>query len=238
MLRIAICEDVEQDALLLRKLLEQYLHANSYEGHVDVFASGEELLAAFQPQGYHIAFLDIYMCKLNGIQTARALRKLDDELALIFLTTSEAHAMESYAVRAIHYLAKPLTVPQLWEAMNRCAHLLEEYARCLEVFSNRCPVKIRLRDILYIETIQRNSLIHTAGGEIKTILTMEKLEALTGGVFFARCHRGYLINLRRIVQFADREIILQGGARIPVGGAYAGEFKRQYTQFALSLARS
>lgn len=238
MLQIAICEDREQDAEQLRHLLKQYLHENGYEGQIDVYASGEAMVAAFQPHRYHIAFMDIYMSELDGIQTARALREQDDELAIIFLTGSEAHALESYAVRAVHYLAKPVTAPQLREAMGRCGQLLDEHARSLEVFSNRIPVKVRLQDIVYIETYQRNSIIHICNGEIKTAVTMEKLETLTRGAPFVRCHRGFLINMRKIHRLQDHAVVMIGGAQVPVGGVYAGEFKRRYTQFALSLARA
>ncbi|MDL2237292.1 LytTR family DNA-binding domain-containing protein [Christensenellaceae bacterium OttesenSCG-928-K19] len=237
MLKIAICEDIVQDALLLQSMVEEYLSEQSFEGEIAVFETGELFLAAFHSGEYQIAFLDIYLDEMDGMELARKLRMQDEELVIIFLTKSEAHAIESYAVRATHYLPKPAIYSQLCEAMDRCRQKLGEYSRSIEVYSSHSPVKIRLCDILYIETYQRNSVIHTVNDEIKTAMTMDALSELIGGLPFCRCHRSFLINLRKICQIERKEVILTNGARIPIGGVYAEAFRQEYSKLVASLTR-
>jgi two-component system response regulator LytT len=237
MLKIAICEDIEQDAMLLQSMVEEYLNEQSFEGEIDVFETGELLLAAFHPREYQVAFLDIYLDELDGMELARKLRMQDEELEIIFLTKSEAHAIESYAVRATHYLPKPAIYSQLCEAMDRCRQKISEYSRSIEVYSSHSPVKIRLCDIIYIETYQRNSVIHTAAGEIKTAMTMDALSELVGGLPFCRCHRSFLINLRKICQLEGKAVILTNSSHIPIGGVYAEAFHQEYSKLVASVTR-
>lgn len=237
MLKIAICEDIEHDALLLQGMVEEYLNEQGFEGEICIFQNGHHLLTAFKPGAYRIAFLDIYLDELNGMELARKLRAQDEELEIIFLTASEAHAIESYAVRATHYLPKPAIYSQLCEAMDRCRQRLVEYSWSIEVYSNHCPVKIRLNDILYIETYQRNSVIHTTKDEIKTAMTMGALEELVAGKAFSRCHRSFLINLRKIQNLLEKEVVLVNDSHIPVGKVYAKTFNQEYSKLVIALAR-
>ena len=75
---------------------------------VEEFSSGEEFLSRFTPGDYDIIFIDQYMDGLSGMNTAREIRSRDELAALVFVTTSREHAIESYGVRACGYLVKPL----------------------------------------------------------------------------------------------------------------------------------
>ena len=156
---------------------------------------------------------------------------------IVFLTTSKAHAMESYAVRAVHYLQKPVDHKQVNEAMDRCGHTVDEHARFIEVFSHRTPVRVKLRDIRYIETYQRHSVIYTARGDVETSATMDMLVKLVGGTPYVRCHRNYLINMRMIERLDKTEVVLKCGAHIPIGRAFSGEFNREYADYVTRQTR-
>ena len=83
-MRIAIVDDLAAERHFLREQLEQKLP-------------------------FSVAFLDIYMMGMTGIEAARELRKTDTDCLLIFTTTSTDHALEGFQVRAMHYLVKPFT---------------------------------------------------------------------------------------------------------------------------------
>lgn len=237
MFNIAICEDNGRDALLLRQLLQEYLSENGAEGNIELYESGEAFLEAFRARRYQLVFLDIYLTGMDGMEVARRLREQDADVALVFLTISRTHAVESYTVQASYYLNKPVDYTRLSQAMKQCEPVLEEYNHAIEVMSNREPVKVPVRDILYIETYQRSSVIYTTGGEVKTAATMDALEGQLGGIPFFRCHRGFLINMWKILRLNEKEIVMINGAHIPMGRTYTEEFSREYSNFALALAR-
>ena len=75
---IVVCDDVEIERLLLKEILCQYFEEINEEVSIVEYDSGESLVADVE-EGYiamDLLFLDIYMKRLNGMETARKLRKL------------------------------------------------------------------------------------------------------------------------------------------------------------------
>lgn len=77
-MRIAIVEDEQALALELHALLQKM------GNHADLYSSGEQFLFAWEEQPYDLVFLDIQMQGLNGLETARRLRKKIRTLILYF----------------------------------------------------------------------------------------------------------------------------------------------------------
>ena len=75
-MRAAIIDDRAEDRAILHRELDTILRERGYsvEG-IDLFSGGEEFLAKFRGGRYDLVFLDIYMEGINGIQTAREIRR-------------------------------------------------------------------------------------------------------------------------------------------------------------------
>lgn len=77
--------------------------------------------------------------------------------------------------------------------------------------------KIYYHDILYIEIMQRHSLIHTVGKEIfKTTYTLKHWEELFRNAYLAQSHRAFLVNLQNIATLNNDEILLVNDERVPI----------------------
>ena len=108
-MRIAIVDDIETERALLKMRLERQLSLYGVETEILEFDSSESFLAAEKERHFTVAFLDIYMKGLSGMDAAKELRKTDADCFLIFTTTSTDHALEGFQVRAFHYLVKPFS---------------------------------------------------------------------------------------------------------------------------------
>lgn len=84
MIKIAVCDDEKQVRLRLLTIIQQYFNENNREVWVAGFKKGEELLNA--KTRFDIIFLDIEMPELNGIETAKILRKWDVTSKIIYVT--------------------------------------------------------------------------------------------------------------------------------------------------------
>ena len=84
MIKIAVCDDEKQVRLRLLTIIQQYFNENNREVCVAGFKKGEELLNA--KTRFDIIFLDIEMPELNGIETAKILRKWDVTSKIIYVT--------------------------------------------------------------------------------------------------------------------------------------------------------
>ena len=110
-MKIAIVDDSSLDRDFLKNGLEIIFEERNIENiEIQEFSSGEELLNYLRENPsdfFHIIFMDIYMEDLTGVETAKAIRKTDEQVKIVFITTSNEFASESYEVRAEDYLIKP-----------------------------------------------------------------------------------------------------------------------------------
>ena len=84
------------------KILHTYFNdlADPSTISIDDFSSGEEFLSRFTAGLYDLVILDIFMGDLTGVDVARKIRETDHNVRLVFCTTSNDFASESYEVAA------------------------------------------------------------------------------------------------------------------------------------------
>ena len=232
-MKIAICEDSRDDAVLLRNLLAQYLKAGGLEAGIEVFPSGEALLAAFSPGKYQIIFQDIYFneTKISGMKTAEQIREADSEVSIIFITNSIEHGPTSYEVKADYYIVKPIDKERLEKALDRCRAQIDRYAKTIEISANWQTVKIRLRDIYYAEVMKNNVILHTSSGAVITRMTFGELLEKLAGSSFIPCHRSFVVNLIHVADMSGNDFLLKNGGRVPISRTYAGQAQDAFKRF-------
>lgn len=96
-MRIAIVDDDIQMCEQLRTLLNEFLGDSS---EISDYRSGEEFLTAWETADFDLIILDIFMDKLTGVDVARKIRERDSNVKIVFSTTSNEFASESYEVNA------------------------------------------------------------------------------------------------------------------------------------------
>ena len=107
MIRVGIVED---DAIS-RKLILDYLtryeseHDESFD--VSVFEDGSQIVRNYRPR-FDIILLDIQMPDVDGMSAAKHIRSIDEQVVLVFITSSPQFAIKGYEVDATSYLLKPL----------------------------------------------------------------------------------------------------------------------------------
>lgn len=126
MIKIAVCEDEKETQLLIEDYLENILKDISIEYEIQKYISGEELLES-NLKDIDILLLDIKMEKLNGMDTARKIREVDNEMEIIFVTSLIDYVQEGYEVRAYRYLLKPIELEELKKHVLTC---IKDIERC------------------------------------------------------------------------------------------------------------
>ena len=156
-MNIAIIDDISTDAEALKNIAVSYFEKKQIRAEICHFFSAEEFFEDYQPGKFQILFLDIYMDGMTGMEAARRIRRQSDNCILVFVTTSSDFAVESYDVGASYYLLKPFQPEKLCSILDsfQSRHLLA--SRYIEVVSDRVPIRVPLRSILYADTYRRRS---------------------------------------------------------------------------------
>ena len=101
--RVAVCEDNKFFREKLKQIIEDYSKMNNLRIEVQVYGTGEELLDDYNKKFFNILFLDIDMGEnLSGIQIAKKVRELDQDVVIIFATAFEEFALDAFQVSAMH----------------------------------------------------------------------------------------------------------------------------------------
>ena len=216
MQRIVICDDVEIERTLMKEILTEYFDEIHREVSIIEYDSGEGLIADVE-EGYldmELLFLDIYMKKLNGMETARKLREISCNIPIVFLTASPDYAIESYEVQASGYLLKPFSEEKLKTLINRI--LKTDMKRRVAIKSKRQYRYPYTDEIMYIESDRHNVTLHLSdGSEIVTVDKLVELEKRINENRFLHCHQSYLVNMDFITDVKD-DFILSNGEIIPI----------------------
>ena len=126
MVRIAVVEDEAVSRQLLADYLARYSEENGVSFEVTYFEDGGAIIGDYKPV-YDIILMDIQMTHVDGMTAARAIREVDQEVVLVFITSAAQFAIHGYQVGALSYLMKPLP----WFAFS------QELSRCLEAVAKR-----------------------------------------------------------------------------------------------------
>ena len=109
-MRIAFCDDEERCREELSVILDEYI-VNNKDRDIIVkeFVSVADLMDEVSRKGgFDIYILDIVMPETDGIELGKWLRSMGYGGKIIYLTSSEEYAIDSYSVRAFNYILKPV----------------------------------------------------------------------------------------------------------------------------------
>lgn len=218
----AIAIDDEPIALEIIKTLAAKIGFLEIAGvYTDAFEAAKRL----QQDHIDLLFLDIKMPDVSGIEFVRS---LPSKPMVIFTTAYSEHAVQSFELDAIDYLLKPFSQARFLKACNK-AYELYELRRGASPGPDHVfikvgygQVRVRLSDILYIQSTGNYMQFILQEEKLLSRLTMSEAEALLPAADFVRIHRSYVVASGKVSR-VERDSVWIGDRELPVGGGYAQE---------------
>ena len=218
--RIAICDDSAADAAYVGALLDQWAAQRGLAVQAERFESAQAFLFHYEEQkDYDVLLLDIEMPGMDGMSMARAIRRENEAVQIVFITGYSDYIAEGYDVAALHYLMKPVKTDKLFAVLDRAMEKCRRNERCLLLEMPGEMVRLPLYQIRYLEVRQNYVTIHAkADYTVKRPLAEFERELDEG---FCRVGRAMIVNLRCVRRVTRTEVYLDDGAALPLPrGAY------------------
>jgi DNA-binding LytR/AlgR family response regulator len=226
---------VEDDPIIAADLEDRLLEMGY--GITGSVRSGEAALDLLQSEMPDLALLDIQLKgELDGVETAEKIVKTHT-FPLIFLTSNsdEATFARAKSVQPHAFLSKPFRGRDLRHAIELAlghsgsasssqtspssvaTNTLQD---CIFIKTNDLQVKVRLRDILWVEAYDYYCKIVTNDQTHLATLTLKKFHDALQNDDFMRVHRSYIVNLNRIDKIGVLSIYI-GKHKIPLAKSYS-----------------
>ena len=231
MINIAICEDEIEIQSLIENYIYESLKDTNIEYKIQKYMSGEELLESNLKE-IDILFLDIHMGKINGMETARKIRKADNKIEIIFITSLIDYVQEGYEVRAYRYLIKPIEQEELKKHLLTCIEENKITKSNYIIINNKSNTyKIYAKEIKYIEVQKKYLSIHTINKKFDVRYSLSKIEKDLDLDEFVRCHKSFLVNLNYIENIKPNIAILDTLEEVPISRYRYKDTKARFLKF-------
>lgn len=228
MLRIAVCDDEPQIVKQLADMVMQCVP----DCELSCYEDGESVLKA--QKTFDLIFIDIQMKPLNGLETAKRIRSLDEGVLIVFITGWKEYVFDAFDVGAFHYLLKPVQIEKLREILQRAQRETErkKHAKKKQLFlkTREKSFVLNVENILFLENALRKVIIHTDAQKLFVYGTMSEFEKKLGPEFY-RSHRGYLVNMARIAEYDTEIIRMDNGETAYLTKKHYQDFVKCYMRF-------
>ncbi|MCL1916586.1 MAG: LytTR family DNA-binding domain-containing protein [Desulfovibrionaceae bacterium] len=235
MMNILICDDMKSDA----EKLDTLILDSGFDVNTAIFDSGNNVLAHIRSGAKADAcFLDIVMPEMSGIVLAEKLREDGFTGEIIFLTTSNEYAAESYAVDAFSYLVKPAAIDSVRGILRklRARRRKSGPEDGLLVKSGASARLILFQDISYVEAMLHKVHFRLTNGleEIANATFRKIVGQLLNDERFVQCHRSFVVNMNDITAISGWKIILRSGRNLPISRSYP-DVKKKFAKWILRI---
>lgn len=221
------CIIIDDDPLS-RKVIEGFINKTdslslkgSFENPLDAFKIFEE------EDSVDLIFLDVEMPEMSGLEF---LNTLDSPPMIIIVSGEEKYAIEAFEHDVVDYLLKPIALPRFYKSINKAQKRFQDKESISkfpeEIFikkKNSTLVRLRYDDILWVEALENYVIVSTFKEKFTIHFTMKAIENKLPPNLFKRIHRSYIVNLQRIEQIEDNNVVVKinnGTKIIPIGKSY------------------
>lgn len=230
MIRIAIVEDDANASSILKNHIAKYGEETSEQFSVAVFKDAFSFLEGYS-KGYQLIFMDIEMPGIDGLEAAKRLRRMDDNVQLIFVTNMAQYAINGYEVRAMDFILKPVEYPTFFMKMKRAMrYIASNTVRQITIRKDKAIFRLESNKVRYIEVQGHNLQYHTEDGVIETRGNLSEIEESLQGEHFARCNNCYLVNLAAVTKVSGLSLML-GEEELRISRSRHASFMNSLTEY-------
>ena len=228
---------IVDDEPLAVKLMESFVAKTPDLELLGSFTDSVEAINAVKEQKPNLLFLDIQMPDLNGMELAHM---IPTETRVIFTTAFKEYAFESYEVKALDFLLKPIRYNKFMIAVEKAKEWFSSRSTDNGVKSEVTPAtnlfvrvdgelrNITISNIIYVNGMKDYVMFYLEGEPkpLITHMTMKAVEEMLPPEKFLRIHRSYIIAVDKIRKVDRNDCIYIGNEIIHVPDGYQETFHK------------
>jgi len=212
-MKICLCDDEKVMLHYLTTIINKWNH----QTEITCVQSAEEFLFEYQEEiPFDVIFLDIQMDKISGVELAKKIREVDNNVIIIFLTGVKEHVFDGYVVKALRYVLKPIKEEEIIEVLELVRNEVKQIKRSSIFTIDKQQVKIYHDEIQYIEANKHYIVIYTKDNQYQLKMNISQIVKELNDECFIISHRSYIVNIKNLKLINKVECVLDDGRNIPI----------------------
>ena len=222
-MNILICDDDKLYVDMIRKYVDEFFVEHNY--------SGDE--AAKNSEKIDIAFLDVEMNGINGIEASTILRKNNKDIIVFIITSYMGYLDDAMDEGVFRYINKPIEKITIFRGLQKAVDLCyKKQSRKIVIESANANVIIEQDSILYIESLLRKRHIYTESGEYISTESLTYWKNILGKETFCHVNKSTIINIKKVKEFSNTYVKLENvEGTIDIARDRRNEFKQKLLMY-------
>jgi DNA-binding LytR/AlgR family response regulator len=234
MVNLAIVEDEDSYAAQLTEYIERYQRESGNSFKITRFRDGDEITNGYRGE-FDVILMDIEMKLMDGMTAAEEIRRLDQDVVIMFITNMTNYAIRGYQVDALDYVLKPVSYFAFSQKLGRAlTRIKKKSSDIISINMSSGVKKLDVDNIFYIESEGHNLNFYTSGGDFTVRAKLSDYEAALAPYNFFRSNKGYLVNLKYVDGVENGECLI-AGKRLGISRARKNDFMDALTNYMAGL---
>ncbi|HJB28166.1 MAG TPA: LytTR family DNA-binding domain-containing protein [Candidatus Blautia faecavium] len=234
MIRIGVVDDEKMFRDRISEIVVNVLKGEQVQTEIKKYADGTHFFEALSAgETFDILLADIQMAGMDGMELGRRIRRNSPGMYIIFITSYEEYAAESYRIEAFQYILKQDLESRLPGVIRELAYRLEEQEQEYRIVGNSVEkVKLFYKNIIYLYKSKGAKYVNyvTEEGIFRERISLESLLKELDSKIFIPVERGYVVNMKRICRISGDTLYLEKGYQVQVSRARLTMVKQEITR--------
>lgn len=234
MIRIGVVDDEKMFRDRISEIVVNVLKGEQVQTEIKKYADGTHFFEALSAgETFDILLADIQMAGMDGMELGWRIRRNSPGMYIIFITSYEEYAAESYRIEAFQYILKQDLESRLPGVIRELAYRLEEQEQEYRIVGNSVEkVKLFYKNIIYLYKSKGAKYVNyvTEEGIFRERISLESLLKELDSKIFIPVERGYVVNMKRICRISGDTLYLEKGYQVQVSRARLTMVKQEITR--------
>ena len=233
--RVGLCDDEKRMLKInnhyMKEIDEEY---EEFTLELINFMAGKDIVEYIKKEPLDIAILDVDMIVMDGMDVAKNLKAVNEDIVVFFITGHSEFAVEAFDVDAIGYVMKPVDKDKLERTLLKAVAKVREIKsrekqRELVITVSNLKKRIPVDEIIYIERVQTQCVIVTKKEEYRVYDTITDLVEKVGEGFI-RASQSFILKISEISKVTYKEATLKNGMVVSLGRGFTKEVKKAFLE--------
>lgn len=228
-IKALICDDNVECSEITAKYFTRYCDDRNINYSYDCFNNAKDSLESASK--YDIAFLDIEIDNVSGLEIAEHLKAKNKNVIIFFITEYEKYIDDAMNLFALRFLKKPLDYSRFYSGLDKAIELINNDIVEFYIKDTNKVKKIKSDEVIYIETMDHKVKVVTTEKIYYSNDLIDIWETKLNHLSFYRTHKSFILNLNYIDEYKRNEVKLTNGEIIPIAYRNQTIFRKYFHSY-------